>query len=198
MIMGRKRISNPKTSRLETERVGEHARTVDDVSSAPQPLVDRNLQSEPPSFEVGYGRPPLHSRFKPGKSGNPKGRTKQSRNMRTIVQQVLNEDMQIREGGRLRRMPAMEALVRTTLTRSFKGDPKALVSLIVLLKQSGYGADRDEPAADLLSGSDYEAIVASYLARNFSSDEGDPEVGTSSERSTPTASSTGPQCDDPD
>jgi len=39
--------------------------------------------------------------------------------MRTIVQQVLKEDMQIREGGRLRRMSAMEALFRTTLTRSF-------------------------------------------------------------------------------
>src|SRR5438876_324596 len=179
MIMGRKRTFKPATSSRETETVSEQARTVDDASSAPQPLADPNLQSEPPGFEVGYGRPPLHSRFKPGKSGNPKGRTKQSRNMRTIVRQVLNEDMQIREGGRLRRMPAMEALIRTTLTRSFKGDPKALVSLIVLLKQSGYGPDRAEPAADLLSGSDYEAIVADYLARNFSSDKLAPEIDTS-------------------
>src|SRR5258707_11813092 len=115
---------------------------------------------------------------------------KQSRTMRTIVQQVLNEDMQIREGGRLRRMPAMEALVRTTLTRSFKGDPKALVSLIVLLKQSGYGTDRDEPAADLLSAADYEAILVDYRARNFSSDEADPEIGAPVESSAPTDSST--------
>src|SRR5260370_16713570 len=110
--------------------------------------------------------------------------------MRTVGQEVLNEDMEIRGGGRLRSMPAMEALVRTTLTRSFKGDPKALVSLIVLLKQSGYGTDRDEPAADLLSAADYEAILVDYRARNFSSDEADPE--------TPTVSTTGPQCDDPD
>src|SRR5260370_7596641 len=87
---------------------------------------------------------------------------KQSRNMRTIVQQVLNEDMQIREGGRLRRMSAMEALVRTTLTRSFKGDPKALVSLIVIMNQSGYGPDRDEPMSDLLSPTDYYPITADY------------------------------------
>ena len=192
MIMGRKRTFKPATSSRETETVGEHARTVDDANSAPQPLVDLNLESKPPGFEVGYGRPPLHSRFKPGKSGNPKGRAKQSRNMRTIVQQVLNEDMQIREGGRLRRMSAMEALVRTTLTRSFKGDPKALVSLIVIMKQSGYGPDRDEPMADLLSAADYEVILADYRARNFSSDEADPEIGTSNEKSTPTASSTEP------
>ena len=58
---------------------------------------------------------------RPGQSGNPKGRAKQSRNLPTIVKQVLSEHMQIREGGRLRRMPAMEALVRTLLARSFKG-----------------------------------------------------------------------------
>jgi hypothetical protein len=192
MIMERKRISIPQTSPQETEPAGEPGHAVDDASPTLQSSADLNLESEPRSFAVGYGRPPVHSRFKPGKSGNPKGRVKQSRNMRTIVQQVLNEDMQIREGGRLRRMSAMEALVRTTLTRSFKGDPKALVSLIVIMKQSGYGPDRDEPAAGLLSGSDYEAIVADYLARNLSSDEADPEIGASNERSTPTASSTEP------
>jgi hypothetical protein len=190
MIMGRKRTFKPATNGPETEPAGEPGHTVDNGRTTPQSSAELNLESEPRSFAVGYGRPPLHSRFKPGQSGNPKGRAKQSRNMRTIVQQVLNEDMQIREGGRLRRMSAMEALVRTTLTRSFKGDPKALVSLIVIMKQSGYGPDRDEPAADLLSGSDYEAIVASYLARNLSSDKADPEIGTSNERSTRTASST--------
>ena len=77
--------------------------------------------SEEGMYQVGYGRPPLQSRFKPGQSGNPKGRPRQSRNMRTIVKQVLSEDMQIREGGRLRRMSAMEALVRTLRARAFKG-----------------------------------------------------------------------------
>ncbi len=187
--MGRKRIFKPATNGPETEPAGEPGHTVDNASPT---SADVDLESEPRSFAVGYGRPPVHSRFKPGQSGNPNGRAKQSRNMRTIVQQVLNEDMQIREGGRVRRMPAMEALVRTTLTRSFKGDPKALVSLIVLLKQSGYGTDRDEPAADLLSGADYEAIVADYRSRNFSSDKLAPEIDTSNEKSTPTASSTEP------
>jgi hypothetical protein len=187
MIMGRKRTFKPATNGPETEPAGEPGHTVDNASSTPQPSADLSLESEPRSFAVGYGRPPVHSRFKPGQSGNPKGRAKQSRNMRTIVQQVLNEDMQIREGGRVRRMSAMEALVRTTLTRSFKGDPKALVSLIVLLKQSGYGMDRDELTADLLSAADYDAILADYLARN-SSDKADPEIDTSTESSSPNSS----------
>jgi len=61
----------------------------------------------------------------------------------------------------------MEALVRTTLTRSFKGDPKALVSLIVIMKQSGYGPDRDEPMADLLSAATMRRF-SRITRRNFS------------------------------
>ena len=33
-------------------------------------------------YEVGYGRPPIESRFQPGQSGNPKGRQKRKRNLR--------------------------------------------------------------------------------------------------------------------
>jgi hypothetical protein len=190
--MGRKPISMTKTGRKEAEPAEpsgpDHAG--DDCRTIPGPSADAHSPGDQGPFAVGYGRPPLHSRFKPGQSGNPKGRAKQSRNMRTIVQQVLNEDMQIREGGRVRRMSAIEALVRTTLARSFKGDPKALASLIVIIRQSGYGPDRDESSADLLSAADYEAILADYLARNFSSDKADPEIGTSVESSAPTASST--------
>jgi hypothetical protein len=122
-------------------------------------------QCEPATYAVGKYRPPLHSRFKPGQSGNPKGRAKQSRNLRTIVKQVLSEDMQIREGGRLRRMCAMEALVRTLLARSFKGDPKALASLITLWRQSGL-TESDENVTELLNGLDHDAIIADFLARN--------------------------------
>ena len=94
--------------------------------------------------------------------------------MRTILKQVLSEDMHIRDGGRLRRMSAMEALLRTILARSFKGDPKALASLMVLLRQSGL-TETDETIADLLHGPEYDAIIADFLDRkgieNAASDE---------------------------
>jgi hypothetical protein len=136
--------------------------------------------SEEWMYQVGYCRPPLHSRFKPGQSGNPKGRPKQSRNLRTIVRQVLSEDMQIREGGRSRRMSAMEALVRTIRARGFKGDPKAIASLIALARLSGL-TESDETTAELLHGPEYDAIIDDFLARhgvekNASDDEVNPAV----------------------
>ena len=92
---------------------------------APEPIANSSKeQGIEDTYEVGYARPPLRTRFKPGQSGNPKGRTKQSQNLRTIVRQVSNEQIQIREGDRPRRMSRMEALVRSTFTRAFK-DPKA-------------------------------------------------------------------------
>jgi Family of unknown function (DUF5681) len=117
------------------------------------------------TYTVGYCRPPVHSRFKPGQSGNPKGRAKGSLNLRTILKQVSNEQILIREGDRPRRMSRMEALVRTTYTRAFKGDPKALASLILLWRQIGL-TESDETTTELLQGPEYAAIVAGFLARH--------------------------------
>ena len=49
--------------------------------------------------QVGYGRPPLHTRFKPGQSGNPKGRPKGAKNEDTILREIMNRPIDIREGG---------------------------------------------------------------------------------------------------
>jgi hypothetical protein len=78
---------------------------------------------------------------------------------------VLDEDMLIREGGRLRRMPAAEALVRTTMARALKGEPKAVASLLILMRQVGYGADHDEGGADPLASPEIDAIVQDFIAR---------------------------------
>ncbi len=55
-------------------------------------------------YEVGRGKPPRSSQFKPGQSGNPGGRKKGSRNFRTIVLEVLDSEIELTEGGRTRRV----------------------------------------------------------------------------------------------
>ena len=37
------------------------------------------------SYEIGYCRPPVATRFQPGVSGNPSGRRKGTRNLKTIL-----------------------------------------------------------------------------------------------------------------
>jgi Family of unknown function (DUF5681) len=57
-----------------------------------------------PEYEVGYRRPPRHTQFKKGQSGNPRGRTKGSKNFESMVARELSEEMNIRENGRLKRI----------------------------------------------------------------------------------------------
>src|SRR5262245_12533366 len=53
---------------------------------------------------VGYGRPPRHTRFKRGQSGNPKGRPKGSKNIRSEVCQILTDPILVKVGGKQCRM----------------------------------------------------------------------------------------------
>jgi hypothetical protein len=47
------------------------------------------------NYKVGYARPPEHSRFKPGRSGNPKGRPRRHRNLRTVLDETLQETLEV-------------------------------------------------------------------------------------------------------
>ena len=131
-------------------------------------------RSTGPDYAVGYGRPPEHTRFKPGRSGNPKGRPKRHRNLRTIVEDILNEQIRIREGERTRDMPRLEALVRTTLNRALKGDPRAVNALLALIRTTGLAGEEPEAAeAGALTQAD-EALLAGYLRRHGPGALGDP------------------------
>ena len=54
-------------------------------------------------YEIGYCKPPKHTRFKPGQSGHPSGRPRGQRNFRTAVREALQEKVTIREGERQRK-----------------------------------------------------------------------------------------------
>ena len=125
---------------------------------------DVNREHENGNYSVGYGRPPVHTRFKPGQSGNPKGRAKNTLNVRTVVNQVLSEGMKIRETNGERRVSAMEALVRTLRARAFKGDPKATASLLQLARLCGM-TDKEEPATEVFRHEDFETIIEDFVAR---------------------------------
>jgi hypothetical protein len=74
------------------------------MTTHPQETSDDAQPTEPTSdYEVGYGRPPVHSRVKPGQVLNPSGRPKGQRNVRTVLDKTLNERVQIRVGNRTAR-----------------------------------------------------------------------------------------------
>ncbi|WP_252259829.1 DUF5681 domain-containing protein [Erythrobacter aurantius] len=77
-------------------------------------------------YEVGYGKPPKHTRFKKGQSGNPKGRKKGSKNYKTIIAKVFAEPITITVNGERRTVSSSEALSRVLITKGLKGNIQAL------------------------------------------------------------------------
>jgi hypothetical protein len=90
----------------------------------------RRERSNPPSstggeYTVGYGRPPQHTRFQPGRSGNPKGHQKGSKNLSTLFAEELAQTVTLIEKGKRRKMSKRRALVKQAINRAMGNDTKA-------------------------------------------------------------------------
>lgn len=112
---------------------------------------------------VGYGRPPVAGRFKPGRSGNPKGRPKGSRNLKSIVQRELDKKISMREGEKTRELTKKEAIVTATINRGLqKGgkDGDTALRLMALVDQEATDVTAEAP----LTADDQE-ILGAYEAR---------------------------------
>jgi Family of unknown function (DUF5681) len=70
-------------------------------------------------YEVGYRRPPVAHRFKPGNNANPKGRKKKTRNRKVVISDILLEPITVKEGGEVKQMSQLEAVLKKTM--SFQG-----------------------------------------------------------------------------
>jgi len=86
------------------------------------------------NYEVGYRRPPKKSQFKQGQSGNPKGRPKGARNEATILNNIFNRQIEMREGGRVRKVSVLEAMLLKFTEDALKGNPKSAVFLLNRLR----------------------------------------------------------------
>lgn len=76
-------------------------------------------------YEVGYCRPPLHSRFRKGERPNPNGRLRGARNRKTLVRRVAEESRDLRQEGELRRVSTLELVIRVVRNKAALGDRKA-------------------------------------------------------------------------
>jgi hypothetical protein len=83
-------------------------------------------------YEVGRGKPPLHTRFKSGHSGNPKGRPKGVRNFRTDVQATLKAPVKVTRDGKPRTLSTQEAALLRLREKALSGDARALDRLLGL------------------------------------------------------------------
>src|SRR4051812_6036920 len=78
-------------------------------------------------YEVGFSKPPKRSQFKPGESGNPRGRPKGRKGLSALLQAELQTPIKVTtEDGKTKRMTKLQAIVKRLVNALLKGDPKAL------------------------------------------------------------------------
>jgi len=118
---------------------------------------------------VGYGRPPKAHQFKPGQSGNPKGRPKGSKSHRTIIAEAFGRSITVEKNGRKQRITVAEAIARRLSTLGLKSeDPKVLLGIIQFMIQLTV-AERDPDERDEPLEPDDQALLAE-AAKRFRSD----------------------------
>lgn len=87
-------------------------------------------------YEVGYGKPPKSSQFEKGKSGNPKGRPKGSKNLANIVLRESRRPVRVNGPGGSYTVTKAEAAVMQLGTKAAQGDLRATREYLPLIQWS--------------------------------------------------------------
>jgi hypothetical protein len=111
------------------KRLAEHS-----MKSRRKRMGEQNNAGNDGSGRVGYGNPPMHSRFPKGKSGNPQGRPKGTLNMATVLERTLRERVVINENGVRKTVTKLEAAVKQLANKAASGELKALQLLSALVR----------------------------------------------------------------
>ncbi len=115
-------------------------------------------------YEVGYGRPPKHGQFKKGQSGNPKGRKKGARGLKTDLKAELNERIAITENGKTRKLTKQRLLVKQLAAKALTGNVPA-ISKLTDLALALLGPDDEQVATRKSLSADDDAILRNFLNR---------------------------------
>jgi hypothetical protein len=109
-------------------------------------------------YKVGPGRPPLHSRFRKGQSGNPGGRRKQ--NMPALLADALDETVLVTIDGERRRITKREAVVHQLVDKSTTADLRATKMLFDMIKDAEHkaGVVAPPPEPRRLDAADKEVV----------------------------------------
>jgi hypothetical protein len=115
-------------------------------------------------YEVGYKKPPVHTRFQPGNRANTKGRAKGRRNLKSDLLDELGERITLNEGDRKVRISKQRALLKALIVKGIKGDARATNAVLNLILRIG---SDDEQVAEPLSEVD-RAILQDFIDREGS------------------------------
>jgi uncharacterized protein DUF5681 len=120
------------------------------------------------AHEVGYGKPPKATRFRKGRSGNPKGRQSGDENLLSVFKRMATKRIKIREGDKSRTITMADAIILQNYKAALQKDQIAMSNIIRLAEESGELIDRTDvkqvgmPAAFPIRSKSMEEFLAEF------------------------------------
>lgn len=115
------------------------------------------------NYVVGYKKPPRHTRFQKGQSGNQRGKVKGRKNYRTEFLEELCERVTVSENGRPRTLSKQTLVIKRMVADAVNGDARAREHLLRLIGQIDTFDAGAEPTAP--SAAEDAEIMARFKAR---------------------------------
>ena len=115
-------------------------------------------------YEVGYGKPPRHTRFAKGQSGNPRGRPRGAKNFTTLLEEALNEPVTVTENGGRRKVSKRQAIITQLVNRSATADFRAIKILLDIMRDIERQTEPTAPETSDFSEAD-EKVLEQIKAR---------------------------------
>ncbi len=107
---------------------------------------------------TGYKLPPTHSQFKPGQSGNPKGRPRGRRNTYSVLDDLLNQKIPVTQDGKQTKIDKKTAILLQTVNHSVRGDQRAIQTLLPHMLAIDENKERLAAVRESLSTNDQEIL----------------------------------------
>jgi hypothetical protein len=115
-------------------------------------------------YEVGYRKPPCHTRFVKGQSGNPRGRPPGAKNLSTLLSEALNETVIVTENGGRRKVSKRQAIITQLVNRSATADFRAIKILLDIVRDIERQTEPSTPETSDFSEAD-EKVLEQLRAR---------------------------------
>ena len=136
-----------------------------DDDAPPGPNNNTRYDDTPMQEEsIGRGRPPKHTRWKKGQSGNPNGRPKDSKNVSTYIAQELKERVTITENGKRTRITKAQAYAKRLVNGAVSGEPKMML-MLVQHDRAQVGEQTGGSRAEMPLGPEDQLVLANVVSR---------------------------------
>jgi len=125
-------------------------------------MAKKKRKATSSEHKVGRGKPPTHTQFRKGMSGNPQGRPKGSKNLSTYFMEVAEKQVIATIDGKSRRISMVQAITMQLATKAAAGDQPAINKFLDWIDEIETRAAAARPAQFPLEQRDVEVLRAAY------------------------------------